>query len=251
MKLAIFSDVHGNLTALQAVLDDIARQDVAEIVFAGDLCLMGPRPEACLRRVRQDGVTSIYGNTDDFVLGRQSPPERFQEIAGWTRRRLDAGERAWLGSRPFAVNYQPTTNPEDALLVVHANPLDVNRIVFPSEAEQRERYKAIRQTDEQLAPLLLGTRAAVVAYGHLHIPGQRTIGAASLVNISSVSIPGDDDPRAKYGVFEWDEGQWRFYLRHVAYDVTEEIEAFEAEQPPGWQTAVDALERDGYVAQRV
>jgi predicted phosphodiesterase len=72
MRIAVFSDVHGNLTALEAVLADIDRQAVDATVFAGDLCLVGPRPAECLRLAREQGITSIYGNTDDWVLGRQA-----------------------------------------------------------------------------------------------------------------------------------------------------------------------------------
>ena len=64
MRVAVFSDVHGNLTALEAVLADIAAQAVDQIYFAGDLCLIGPRPAACLERVRSANIAAVYGNTN-------------------------------------------------------------------------------------------------------------------------------------------------------------------------------------------
>jgi predicted phosphodiesterase len=73
MRLAVFSDVHGNLTALEAVLADIsALEGIEAIVFAGDLCVAGPRPDACVERVRshEPAIAAIYGNTDVWVSGR-------------------------------------------------------------------------------------------------------------------------------------------------------------------------------------
>ncbi len=73
MRIAVFSDVHGNLTALRAVLDDINRQPSFDaIVFAGDLCLFGPRPQACVELLRGQKIQSIVGNTDEWV--RKPPP---------------------------------------------------------------------------------------------------------------------------------------------------------------------------------
>jgi predicted phosphodiesterase len=70
MRVAIFSDVHGNLTALEAVLADIKQQAPDLIFFAGDLCLSGARPSACLQRLRQENISPIYGNTDEEISKR-------------------------------------------------------------------------------------------------------------------------------------------------------------------------------------
>ena len=96
MRVAVFSDVHGNLTALEAVLDDIAGQGVDTAVFAGDLCLVGPRPAECVARLQAWKGLALYGNTDDWLLGRQTPPERLQALAAWTAGQLSGPQRAWL-----------------------------------------------------------------------------------------------------------------------------------------------------------
>ena len=252
MKIAIFSDVHGNLTALTAVLADIARQGADLVVFAGDLCLMGPRPAECLRLVRERQVAAIMGNTDEFAVGGGAPPPRFSEIIPWTQAALSAEEMAWLGRRPFGLRVSPTAHDADDLLIVHANPRDLNSIVFPSEADQMARYGRVRQADADLAPLFSDTAAAAVAYGHLHVPGLRALGGTLLVNVASVSMPGDGDPQAKYALLMWDGRRWSAEHRRVAYEVRQEATAFSDRQPPGWQEAVEAIERDGlYYPQRV
>jgi predicted phosphodiesterase len=251
MRIAIFSDVHGNLTALEAVWANIEGQAVDATVFAGDLCLNGPRPAECLRLVREHGITSIYGNADDWILGRQKPPERLKAIAEWTYHRLDAGERAWLNALPFAVRYQHTTSPADALHIVHANPRDVNEIIFPPENEQIARYNQIRQADEEIEPLLDGLEAAVLVFGHLHIPNVRMWGNLRLANISSVSVPGDGDPRAKYAIFNWTDGEWQMEMRRVDYDLEAEVAAYKSARPPGWEQIVEMILKEGYFTQRV
>lgn len=251
MRIAIFSDVHGNLTALDAVLADIDAQHVDEIVFAGDLCLVGPRPAECVARLQSTNIRSIYGNTDDWVLGRQQPPPHLQTLSDWTLAQLDANARAWLDSLPFSQLNAPTSKPEDELLIVHANPIDVNQLIFPSEAEQIERYGRIRQSDTDLDSLLDDLNAGILAFGHLHIPNVRQWRAKQLINISSVNMPGDGDPRAKYGLFNWDGNQWHFERRYVAYNIQPEIDAYRQAQPPGWQAIVEKMENVGIFPQNV
>lgn len=251
MRVAVFSDVHGNLTALEAVLADIEQQGADTAVFAGDLCFIGPRPSECLQLVRERGIPAIYGNTDDWVLGRQEPPPPRQATAAWTREQLSEAQRAWLNALPFAVRYQQTSNAADALHIVHANPRDVNQIIFPPEQEQQTYYNQIRQPDSELEPLLAGLEAAVLAFGHLHIPSTRTWGDLRLANISSVNVPGDGDPRAKYGLFTWQGGEWGLELRRVEYDIAAEVAAYRERRPPGWETIVHAIQEDGLLAQSV
>ena len=73
MRIALFSDVHGNLSALRAVRQAIASQsDIDQTIFVGDLCLFGPRPQECLDLLRDMAVPAIVGNTDEWI--RQPPP---------------------------------------------------------------------------------------------------------------------------------------------------------------------------------
>ncbi len=265
MRAAIFSDVHGNLTALEAVLADIdGREDVEAIIFAGDLCLFGPRPEACLKviRERDDEIACLYGNTDRWIDGppllsddieeeERQRQQQVHDIASWTRERLPAMDRAWLRELPFHRRISPTVNPQHDLFVVHANPKDVNQIIFPPEAMQEELYGRIRQPDGELEQLLDNVVTDVLAFGHLHVPSVRSWGGFTLVNVSSVSMPGDGDPRAKYGLLTWDGGSWDVEHVYVEYDVEAEIEAFRENRPLGWEDSVESLEKEGAIPQQV
>lgn len=263
MRVAIFSDVHGNLTALDAVLQDIDEQEVDHIVFAGDLCLFGPRPQACLERLRnREEIATIYGNTDEWIEG---PPllsddikeeerqrrQRIHDLASWTREKLSEMERAWLRELPFHRRISPTVNPTDDLFIVHANPVDVNQLIFPPEDVQESMYGKVRQSDGALGPLLEDVACGVLAFGHLHVPFVRPWNDLVLANISSVSMPGDGDPRAKYGILTWDGYAWNVEHRRVDYEVQSEIEAYRSAQPPGWKQSLEALQTDGMIQQKV
>lgn len=246
MRIAIFSDVHGNLSATEAVLAGIEAQSPDMAVFAGDLCLFGPRPAECLRLLRERRIASVVGNTDAWLAGRGGAPEKHQATMAWTQSRFTAGELAALGRMPFSLRVSPTADAADDLLIVHANPRNVDDIIFPAEADQLAHWGKVRQPDAELAPLLDGVTAAVMAYGHLHIPGTRQIGALTLVNVASVSMPGDEDGRAKFALLEWRDGHWSVAHHRVAYDTVAESAAFRAHQPPRWEEAVAALDTDGY-----
>lgn len=251
MRVAVFSDVHGNFAALDAVLEDIARQGVDTAVFAGDLCLVGPQPAECVARLQAWRGTAVYGNTDDWLLARQEPPQKLQALAEWTAAQLSGAQRAWLAALPFAQQIVPAGNPDEALLIVHANPLDVNQLVFPSEAEQRQHYGRVRQTDAEAAPLFAAVAQEIIAFGHLHLPFERHLQGKRLINISSVSMPGDGDGRAKYGLFTWDGAAWSFERCLVSFQVGRHRQAYLHNQPPGWRAFVEQIDRLGFVPQTI
>lgn len=255
MKIAIFSDVHGNLTGLEAVLRDIDKQQPDLIVFAGDLCLMGARPSACitLLQSRKD-IVSIHGNTD-LMIGRTiSPPDdadeatraRFQEFklkGEWTKAQLTAEQLAWLHDLPFSLRLSPTSDARQDLLIVHANPKDVDGPILPTDEVQQERFGKVSrsQPDEELELLLGDVTAEVIAYGHVHLPNLRQWGQITLANISSVSLPMDADTRAKYGLLVWGDGRWLIEHRFVEYDLEAEKTALQQTKQPGWEYVVKRL----------
>jgi predicted phosphodiesterase len=257
MRIAVFSDVHGNLAGLEAVLADIAAQEaIDEIVFAGDLCVFGPRPEACvsLLRRREGEISTIYGNTDGWISGlpllsqdadaeERLRWERITTVVDWTRETLPPMDRAWLDSLPFHRRISPTVNPRDDLFIVHANPNNVDDVIFPEPARQKELFGEVRQEDEELQGVIGDYLFGVLAFGHLHVPSVRSWRGVRLVNVASVSRPGDGDWRAKYALFTWDGARWAVEHRFVEYDLGAEIAAYEERQPPGWEGEVETLRR--------
>jgi predicted phosphodiesterase len=245
MRIAIFSDVHGNLTALEAVLEHIKRQGPDLILFAGDLCVFGARPGACVQRLREEGIASVFGNTDSWISNRpllsdnivtekRSRSHNIDTAVGWTLAQMDEMDLAWLRTLPFHRRVSPTPHPKDDLLIVHANPQDVDQPIHPPVPLQEELYGEVKQPDEDLRPLLRDVIAGVIAFGHVHIPNIRRSRDLTLANISSVSLPLDGDNRAKYGLLTWDHG-WTVEHKRVDYDVDQEVDHLKRLKPPNWQ----------------
>ena len=246
MRIAVYSDVHGNLTALQTVLADIKKQAPDLIAFAGDLCLVGARPKACLEMAKAETDIFVYGNTDEYIHTPQQVPEdasdaqrehwdKFNALSAWTANQLGAENVKWLKRLPFSHRISPTAVPRDDLLIVHANPLDVNQVIYPTADFQQEALGAVKweQSDDDLRPLLHSTTAGIIAFGHLHIPNVRRWGDTILANISSVNLPGDGDNRAKYGLLTWDKTTgWTVEKRLVAYNAHQEREMLTFLKPP-------------------
>ena len=251
MRVAIFSDIHGNLTALRAVLSRIRAEAPDLVLCAGDLAFAGPRPAECVAAVRDICHAVVYGNTEDWTLGRQRPPDALSGRGEWTREQLSPEDLSWLGSLPFSHSVAAPGNAdrEAALLLVHANPREVNTQLFASPQRQRELFGEVRQDDEAAADLLAGTQAGTIAFGHQHIPSVRRVQGWQLVNVSSVHMPADGDPRAKFAVLTWEKGAWTADHRYVEWDVEPEARAYEQSGIPGGEAAARKLRETGMIPQ--
>lgn len=217
MRIAILSDIHGNVVALDAVLADLAsRGPFDQIVVAGDLVWSGPRPREVVDRVVALGAAVIQGNTDAFfdAAPEGKEPSRFAAHLMWMHGQLGPERSAYLRGLPFSHHIAPTSAPGHDLLVVHANPRDMERPIMP------------RASEIELDALLLAAGQApswqALAFGHLHTPFTRTWRDRLLVNVSSVGLPMDGDHRAAYAILTWEAnatpgGAWRAEHRRVLY----------------------------------
>lgn len=195
MKVAIVSDFHGNLVALEAVLADLDQAKPDLIAHGGDLAFNGPRPVECVDRIREMGWPGVVGNMDRAL---ENPTGR---RVTWASRQLGPERNAWLQSLPMEWRQ------EDRIALVHAVPGDLWRAIFPEadDAELRAVYGP------------LGARIAV--YCHIHRSYVRTIGDLTVANSGSVGLPFDGDPRASYLVIE----DGRVENRRVDYDIEKAV----------------------------
>jgi putative phosphoesterase len=208
MRIAVLSDIHGNLLALDACLADLESQGSADaIVVAGDLCLGGPKPKKVLQRLEEIGAACVRGNTDRYLSEDSSGEKRSQlesaQIA-WTRREIGERWAAWLKDLPFALRIGEDNN---QLLIVHANPLTDDEHLWPD-------------ADETLLRRVIGKeKATTIAFGHLHLPYVRVWHGKLLANVASAGLPKDGDPRAAYAILTERDGGWQVKHRRVAFDV--------------------------------
>lgn len=209
MRIAVISDIHGNQLALEAVLRDLEDQPRCDqLIIAGDLCLSGPRPREVLQRVRDLRCPVIQGNVDlETVTQAPEKGEKKRNAVGWTREQIGADGVEYLARLPFS--YRVSNSGGKDLLVVHANPLNLEDALFPN-AE-----------DEALESLLgeLDARVGALVFGHLHIAYVRRWRDLLLVDVASCGVPRDEDLRAAYGILTWHENRWEAEIRRVPYDV--------------------------------
>lgn len=215
MRVAVFSDVHGNAVALEAVLDDIAAQRPDHLICGGDLAFGGPDPERSVTRIRGLGIPCIRGNTDEWLTPDAADRE---PISDWTRSRLSEASRRYLASLPFDHRLGD-------LVVVHATPWSISAMV-PKDADPA-----------LLRRVLAEARASAVVYGHIHqgwIGRVRDLGL--IANCGSVGFPFDGDPRACYALLDQRTSGWTAELRRVAYDVERAAAGFPSDHPDpeGW-----------------
>lgn len=208
-RVAVVTDVHGNLQALKAVLADIERRGPFDrLIAGGDYCLNGPDPAAAYDLMYEHADVLLKGNTDrDIVDDGASDPDlghRKRDSIAWTREQLGDERIAALDGLQFDERVEP---PGGALHVVHANPHDLDRHIFPDASE------------DQLRELVGGIEADILVFGHLHIPYRRQFGDLRLVNVAACGLPRDGDRRAVWGSFGWSsETGWRAAIHRVDYD---------------------------------
>ncbi|HEY8293291.1 MAG TPA: metallophosphoesterase family protein [Thermomicrobiales bacterium] len=233
MRIALFSDVHGNLTALRAVLAALDRhRPLQMIVAAGDHVLAGPRPVETWDALQAAGCACILGNEDvrlwDETLTPTQPDSPWTPLvtatAPWTVAALGLARLAAIRSLPRSLRVIP--GPDAGLLVVHANIHDLTGWALKSDTP-----------DDDLVRLYGDARARVVCCGHYHAPCVREWRDMTLVNVASVSLPTDGQPCANYTILDWD-GAWQVAQYRIPYDREVEAAAMAAstipKDVPGW-----------------
>lgn len=236
MRIAIISDIHGNQLALEAVLRDLAEQPRCDqLVIAGDLCLNGPRPREVLELVQNLRCPVIQGNVDVATVS-QAPEkgEKKRGAVGWTREQIGEAGIAYLAALPFS--YRVSNAGGRDLLIVHANPLNLEDALFPN-AEDEELERLLGELDAQVGALV---------FGHLHIAYARHWRGLLLVDVASCGAPRDDDRRAAYGILTWQTDGWQAEIRRVDYDLPAVIKQIKSSGMPNAEKRVKVLQEAHY-----
>jgi predicted phosphodiesterase len=235
MRFAAIADVHGNCTALEAVLADIAAAGIAEIVNLGDH-VSGPlEPRRTAEILMRCGFPSIRGNQDRVLIEKRASLGR---PFTW----LDDNHMDWLASQPATLRYR-----DDALLC-HGSPrsdetywldrVSGDGLVVPAPIEDIEREAA-------------GVDASLILCGHTHIPRVvRLRDGRLVVNAGSVGLPGyrgsdpvahvveAGTPHACYAILERTAGVWHATIRYVPYDHARMAELAAQNGNPVWASAL-------------
>ncbi|MDF2627189.1 MAG: YfcE family phosphodiesterase [Symbiobacteriaceae bacterium] len=230
MRIALFSDIHSNYHALEAVLSDIALRGVDRIICLGDITLKGPLPKECVDRVRDLGCPVVLGNADgcyhpDFHPDR-FPPQNASQVAARAdfHRHLAALTRAdqdWLQNFPvhLAESWEGTS-----VELFHATPGDNYVLTMPWAS------------NEQMVALRSSESTQMAAFGHCHRAFVRVVHGFTVMNTGSVGLPFDGDPRPSYALVEAERGRLTMCtIIRVEYDAEAAIKAARTVGMIGWE----------------
>lgn len=217
-RIALVSDVHGNLTAYRAVLADIAERGITRVLNLGDIVGKGPRGAACTALTRERCEGAVRGNWEVFIAG---DGEIVSEGHAWWKGELSEQDRRWLFALPGSIDLRLSGR---TVRLVHASPVD--------EFTRVQR----RHTPEQFAMMFAPTPftgdvgpADVVVYGDIHDPYLACGPAGTLVNAGSAGNPLDE-PTPVYVILEGASGDdadvpFSIQFVRVPYDIEAEIAA--------------------------
>ncbi|HEV9037074.1 MAG TPA: metallophosphoesterase family protein [Puia sp.] len=227
MKIALFSDIHANLPALEAFFASVDRQKPDAIYCLGDLVGYNVWPNEVIREIRRRGIPTIAGNYD-FGVGRASDDcgcayKTEEDKANgavsiaYTNQVIGAEERAYLRTLPAHIRVEFQLNDDKLnLLLVHGSPRRINEYLF----EDREEKSMVR--------IMTDADADILCFGHTHKPYHRVFDKRHAINIGSVGKPKDGDPRGCYVILTVDEhsGIGVEFIRST-YDVEKAARAVE------------------------
>ena len=212
-SVAVITDIHANLPALEASLERIEQLGIARIYCGGDLVGYGPHPNEVCALIEERGIPTIYGNYD-YAIGRdledcgcayptQHERELGQQSVDWTLAHTDQHAKDFMRELPFDLRFEVG---------------DELRASGPWLAAQGERVPVRGQAGPLYERLARAEQADTLVFGHTHKPWVREYGGVLFVNCGSVGKPKDGDPRAAFAVLQPGDRPPEVTIERVAYD---------------------------------
>lgn len=194
MLVAFISDVHGNLPALEAAVNDARERGATDIYCAGDITGYGPFPDEVCNYLHENSINAIMGNYDlkvVTVMGEGASAasdlqKKKRKVLLWTASHIHQRTQRYLQGLPQQLALElPGAG---KVLVVHGTPIDIEDYIYPSI------------TDRGLKAKIGKTQVDVLVCGHSHIPFVKRVSGVLVVNCGSVGQPVDGDPRLAYAI---------------------------------------------------
>jgi putative phosphoesterase len=217
-RVAVITDIHANLPALEAALARIDEQGIKTIYCGGDLVGYGPHPDEVCALIQQREIPTIYGNYD-YAIGRDlldcgcayiTPHDRElgQRSVEWTLANTGDAAKQFMRELPFELTFGVGAH---EVHLVHGSPRKVNEYLFEDKPARLYERLAADET------------ANTLVFGHTHKPWVHDFGGVRFVNCGSVGKPKDGDPNAAFAVLTADAGvdHPHVTIERVSYDAAD------------------------------
>lgn len=215
MRVALISDIHGNFVSLEAVLKDIDKNNIDDIICLGDVATLGPQPAEVVNKLREMGIQSVLGNHEMYLfnseLGRAYMDENwFMNALTWCHERLSKSDLAYLKTFKPIMKFRLDSN--TVLLCFHGSPRSYEENIFATTQS------------EELDQMLDGYEATVMVGGHTHVQMVRQHKGTYIINAGSVGMPFEQMPFvnaptvmpwAEYTILNWNDGILGVELRRI------------------------------------
>jgi predicted phosphodiesterase len=229
MRIAVFADVHGNLPALEAVLDDAQRAGANAYLAAGDFFINAPFALETLAVLQQLNPLAIRGNHEEYLLEVDDPngaihnqaPARWGTIR-WAHQQLGAGGTDYARALPQQTLFEHLGCA--TIHILHGSPQRCSKALVPDHNPQALKYFQEARllpenyTPPRLAEEIAPVNAGVLICGHTHIPWQQQANDTLVVNPGAVGLPIHGSWQAQYALLTWEDHCWQVTQRSLPYD---------------------------------
>lgn len=217
MRIAVLSDIHGNLPALEAVMTVIQTESIDQIYCLGDLINFAPWPNEVIDLIRHHQIAAVCGNHDwaiglgqtDFAFSYQSEEEKqagLKAIA-YTNAQITENNRNYLRSMPKNMRLDFELQHGQTVFLTHGSPRSIGEYLFEDFPETI----LIKIMEDYSADILL--------MGHTHRPYHRMLGNRQAINVGSVGKPKNGDPRAAFAILTFENAALTVEQLRVTYDI--------------------------------
>lgn len=238
MKIAIISDIHGNLEALKTTLNDIKRRKVDKIICLGDVIAKGTHPKECVKLIKENCDVVLRGNCDRHFSAEHKDltifPEYERKRIIWNQSQLSKEDRDYLSQLPYCYEFYMSGS---LVRLFHATPFEDNKAIINVDSIETK-YKMFLPSPNTISQNI----ADIIIYGHIHQPYMDRLYNKTLINVGSVGNSFDairnenkdsnvlETTKSNYLIIEGDYGskeytsEISFQFIRVPYDIDKELE---------------------------
>ena len=257
-RIAIISDIHGNVTALEAVLEDIKGRNVSKIICLGDLVVKGVNPDIVIDIIKEKCDVVIIGNCDEAVSN-----EKAKLNGNWTTKKIGEERRQYLQSLPISYEFYLSGQ---LVRLFHASPYSLQEIFNPMYLNTEKAYSNVEiknverlfENTEYIGKKSTDPKPDIIGYGHIHTPNIYKYGNKTVFNVGSVGAPNEMQNKgiedktnsfstlASYSILEGnldskELGTIAITNIRVAYDIEKEIKFLKKSDMPNKEKAIFCL----------